>query len=285
MKTRFVFWDVQHGNATYISTPSGKHLSIDLGTGKLGNGNTNFSPLQYLKNQWGVSRLDGVIVTHPHKDHLDDIFNFDGLKPGMLHRPSHLTDEEIRANNREDLAVVNKYLEINRRYNQPIDAGVHPFKPGNNGGIEIQTYIPSSCPTSNLNNHSAVAVISYADSKILIPGDNEFPSWKELLARQDFRNAIKETDILLAPHHGREAGFSKELFEHITPRLVIISDGPSGSTSVTNSYAANAQGWKVHKRSGGSEQRKCVTMRKDGVVVVDFGRNQDGNPFISVNVD
>lgn len=32
MKAKFIFWDVQHGNACYIGTPTGKRLVIDCGT-------------------------------------------------------------------------------------------------------------------------------------------------------------------------------------------------------------------------------------------------------------
>jgi hypothetical protein len=144
MTVRFVFWDVQHGNATYISTPSGKHLVVDLGTGKLATGSVSFSPLRHLRNAWGVSHLDGVIITHPHKDHLDDIREFDGLSPGILSRPNHLTASEIRANNRGDLAVVNEYLRINERYNQPLGPEDNMFSSENNGGAKIQTFVPSS---------------------------------------------------------------------------------------------------------------------------------------------
>ena len=73
---QIVVWDVQHGNATYIKTPGGKHIVQDLGIGSYGEGRSEFSPLLHLKNG-GVNRLDGVIITHPHRDHLDDIFNFD----------------------------------------------------------------------------------------------------------------------------------------------------------------------------------------------------------------
>ncbi|ODS37411.1 MAG: hypothetical protein A7316_09440 [Candidatus Altiarchaeales archaeon WOR_SM1_86-2] len=33
MTLEIVFWDVQHGSATYIKTPNGKHIVQDLGTG------------------------------------------------------------------------------------------------------------------------------------------------------------------------------------------------------------------------------------------------------------
>src|SRR5215213_9952688 len=255
-----------------------------LGTGKLGDGNPQFSPLLHLRDSWGVSQIDGVIITHPHRDHLDDVFNFDSLHPRTLERPDHLSESDIRADNTND-RFIDKYLEIDRRYSKPVPPALNPFEPANNGGVEIRTFEPTQCPASNLNNRSVVTVVTYESCKMLIPGDNESPSWDELLGRKDFRDAIRGTDVLLAPHHGRKAGFSEALFAHITPYLTIISDGPSGNSSATGLYAAKTKGWKVHKRSGGSEVRKCVTTRKDGVVVVDFGCNQSGTPFITVKVD
>ena len=283
--TKVVFWDVQHGNAAYVETPGRKRFVVDLGTGKHGEGNPAFSPLRHLKYRWNVARLDAVIVTHPHSDHIDDISNFDLLNPGTLYRPGHLTERDIRGDNPSGSnPTIDAYLSVNNRYTSPIEKASDPFAPQNNGGTRVQTFVPSQLPTSNLNNHSIVTVVSHAGSKIVIPGDNEAASWRELLGWRDFREAIRGTDILLAPHHGRQSGFSKELFRHIEPRLTVISDGPLSGTSATATYAAKTSGWVVHKRGGGTEKRKVVTTRRDGVVVVDIGRNQDGR-FIQVTVD
>lgn len=280
---RFVFWDVQHGHATYLATPGGRHIAIDLGTGTYASSRAEFSPLLNLKQNWGVTELDGVLITHPHRDHLDDIVNFEELSPQVLWRSKHLSEADIRAGNRkDDSGIIDKYLEINDRYSATVPDGADPFLASNNGGVDFQVFTPRSCNTSNLNNHSMVAVITYAHSTMLIPGDNEPPSWKELLEREDFRLAIRNTDILLAPHHGRESGFSSELFEHINPRLCIISDGRFSDTSATDRYSKNSQGWTVHKRSGDKEERKCVTTRNDGVIVVKFGMNSSNEPFIEV---
>jgi len=192
---------------------------------------------------------------------------------------------EIQASNEKPDKIIDKYLEISKRYNSPVTPSNNPFLEGSNGGVQIQTFAPTSCSTSNLNNHSIVTVISYAQSKMIIPGDNEPPSWEELLKRTDFLAAIKGTDILLAPHHGRSSGFSSALFEYISPRLTIISDGPFGDTSATSRYAQQTQGWTVQKRNGGQEIRKCVTMRNDGVIVVKFGENPHRKPYIQVTID
>jgi competence protein ComEC len=79
----FVFWDVQHGSAAYIKTPNNRHMVVDLGTGSY-SGNKPFSPLLHLKNKYGVNHLDYVVITHPHRDHIDDIFLFQDLNPQTL---------------------------------------------------------------------------------------------------------------------------------------------------------------------------------------------------------
>ncbi|GAB6179013.1 hypothetical protein JCM14036_03320 [Desulfotomaculum defluvii] len=281
-----VVWDVQHGSAAYIKTPNGKHIVIDLGVGSHNDNNETFSPLLHLKANWDVNQLDEVIITHPHTDHIDDIFNFYELSPKVLLRPKHLNQEDIRkANRSEDSDKVDKYLEINDSYKYPVSDSENPALPENNGDVNIKTFLPTSCGTSNINNHSVVTVIEYLGIKVIIPGDNEPPSWKELLEKNDFVEAIKNARILVAPHHGRESGYCKELFEHFEPNLVIVSDGRFCDTSAVSRYSSLAKGWEVQKRSGNSEQRKCLTTRSDGEILIKIGKNPDDTTFMEVTID
>ncbi|HEY4089738.1 MAG TPA: MBL fold metallo-hydrolase [Bryobacteraceae bacterium] len=280
-----IIWDVEHGSASFIVTPSGRTFAVDLGVGSYHDSDDSFSPLLHLKRN-GVSQLDAVILTHPHRDHIDDIHNFDALAPKLLVTAAHLTEQEIRAENRStDQPIIDKYLEILRRYNAPAPPSAsHPFTAQNNGGVEVKCFVPSVCARTNLNNHSVVTVFSYAGFKLLIPGDNEPPSWDELLKKLDFIEAIKDTDVLVAPHHGRESGFSANLFKTINPRITIISDGRFCDTSATSRYSGNSRGWKIHKRGGGSESRNCLTTRSDGTITVEFGTNSDGR-YLEITVD
>jgi competence protein ComEC len=271
---QLVVWDVQHGSAIYIRTPNGQHFAVDLGTGSYGQQGRSFSPLLHLKNVYKVQQLDGVIITHPHRDHLDDISNFDTLNPRVLTRPSHLTEQDIRAANEESGGdgAIEKYIEINRRYIHPVEPP-DPYAEETNGGVAFSTFCPKESAPSNLNNHCIVTLISYAGSRLLIPGDNERPSWDELLQNSAFVSATKHIDLLIAPHHGRESGFSAELMDNMSPRLTVISDGPFCDSSATGRYGEKTRGWMVHKRSGGTEDRKCVTTRNDKVVVIECGPN------------
>lgn len=280
-----VIWDVQQGSAAHIKTPNGLDIVQDLGTGTYKGGAAGFSPLRYLKDKQNVTYLDGVIITHPHRDHLDDIFNFDYLNPKVLYRSAHLSDYEvISANRSQDRDIIDKYLELNRRYVEPVVND--PFQKENNGGVDFRIFTPTECGRSNINNHSLVTIITYSRVQVVLPGDNEPESWQELLRNNEFREAIVGTDILLAPHHGRDSGFYNDLFSYFTPELVVISDGRFCDNSATDRYGRIAAGWTVHRRNGPDVTRKCVTTRADGDVIIKIGiDSSDGRPFLSVTVD
>jgi len=45
-EVQVVFWDVQHGHATYIKTPNVKHIVIDLRIGSYDGNDEKFPPRQ-----------------------------------------------------------------------------------------------------------------------------------------------------------------------------------------------------------------------------------------------
>ena len=285
---RLTIWDVQHGSAAYLKTPNGKHIVFDLGTGDHSANKSGFSPLQYLKTKCGVSQLDEVVITHPHTDHIDDIENFDLMSPKVLLRPKHLSRNDVlNANPSKDNSKVEKYLKISESYNIPVNSTNDPFIAENNGGVDIEYFIPKECGTSNINNHSIVTIIKYYGVKILLPGDNEGASWKELLENPEFKNAIKNVNVFVASHHGRESGYYADLFKSFTPNIVIISDGPAGETSVTEKYSVQAKGWVVRKRGQYGDQgkeRKCLTTRNDGTIEIKVWRENE-TTYMDVTVE
>jgi len=227
-----------------------------------------------------------VVITHPHRDHIDDIFNFDLLTPQVLWRPKHLSDAEIRKANRDaDMPLIKQYMEINQRFNLPVAASNDLTVPGSFGGATFQVFSPRFCDTSNINNHSLVVAVSYAGLKMVLPGDNEAPSWKELLNDSAFVAAVKGVDVLLASHHGRNAGYCAELFEAMgEPKLVVVSDGRFGDTSATDRYSKQASGWTVFDAAGSNETRKCLTTRSDGHITIKFDWSSDPEYINSLNV-
>jgi len=279
-------WDVQHGSATYIKTPNGTHIVQDLGMGSHGERDELFSPLLHLKNKYKVLQLDYVLITHPHKDHILDIMNFDKLTPRVLCRPKHLSKDEIMKDVKdEDKKLFEKYFEISNKYSEPVSEESNPELPKNNGGVVFKRFHPTSCSTSNINNHSIVNVINYANSKIVLTGDNEPPSWKELMDINDFQTSVKNADILLAPHHGRDSGYYSEIMSLINPKLTIISDNKEVDTSATDRYSKLSRGYYVYNReTKEAEKRYCITTRSDGVINITSWYDKDNKPLLLVQI-
>lgn len=268
-----VIWDVQHGNAIYLKTPNGKHIVIDLGVGSYGHHGQGFSPLLHLRDNYGVKQIDFVIITHPHKDHIEDMLNFKILNPKVFRRPQNITREDVLpAVLEKDRPIFEEYFRIHESYNSPIDENdpINPSKPENLGGLSIQTFKISNLPKSNLNNLSILTVVTLEGIKIVLPGDNEIQSLDELMKQDDFKSAVKDADVLLAPHHARESAFHPEFVKHVNPRIVAVSDGSYADTSAIDRYRAYARGWGVHS-NGVRTNRYTLSTYNEGVIVVHFG--------------
>ena len=186
-------WDVQLGLAVHVKAPNGKYIIIDLGTGTVESGNS--SPLRKL--MW--NNIVYMIISHPHLDHISDILNFDINPPKILHRPKSLTNEEIMEGVRYcDRAKFEKYCEINDRYNSPVgvDDENYTGNPNNYDGLEIQTFSTSACDHSNFNNFSIITVFTLSDVKVVVCGDNEKDSLDILMQQRDFKDAVRNADVL-----------------------------------------------------------------------------------------
>jgi competence protein ComEC len=229
-----------------------------------------------------------VIITHPHKDHIGDIVNFDELTPKILNRPKGINKDKILKNiKKEDKPIFDKYFEISDRYSSPTTGTDIVSDPANWGGLKIEHFHPSDT-YDNINNCSIVTCLEYANIKVLIPGDNEPESWKELLTQNGFKESIKGVNVLVAPHHGRESGYSLDFCSKISPYLTIVSDSNYVDTSATDKYSKLSSGWEVHHRDGKKdEKRQCVTTRSDGVINIKIGFNEPpaSQPFLSVTIN
>ena len=105
----------------------------------------------------------------------------------------------------------------------------------------------------------------------------QYTSWAILLASEGYCAITYEVNSPVED--------LKDLFQYIQPRITIVSDGRFCDTSATDRYYSISSGWKVHKRSGGSEKRNCITTRKDGCIVIKKYIGQDTRPYLSVIID
>ncbi len=262
-------WDVQLGLAIHIKAPNGKYIVIDLGTGTYDS--CNSSPL----SKRTFDTIAYMIITHPHLDHIDDILKFDRNRPMILQRPYSLTNEMVMQGVRDcDREKFEKYCEINDKYNLPVSIYDENYigNPNNYGGLEIQTFSTNACDYSNFNNFSIITVFRLSNVKVVVCGDNEVESLDILMKRSDFKSAIENADVLVAPHHGRESAYHEEFVSWVKPRITIISDTNKSDASAVDKYMHMSRGWDINGR-----KRYCLTTRKDGNIQVQFGESEDPN--------
>lgn len=280
-----IVWDVQHGNAIYINCPNGKSIVIDLGTGDYsGNsGGLTFSPIKHLNTVHGVNQIDCLIITHPHKDHIDDIISLEKVSTILFSRPSELSNDMVKEGVRiADKPLFDKYCQMNDKYiADPTGTESDIRIPENYGGLIIKLYSTPNCSSNNFNNHSIIAILKYADVKVIIPGDNENESIDELMKLENFKADVENAFILIAPHHGRESGYHSEFVKLVNPSLTIVSDGSICDTSSNGRYTANSSGWYV-KKHGQLFFRRCLTTNSDGEIVINFGFNDYDTTFKEV---
>jgi len=280
MTLKIFIHDVGHGHSIHAFTPNDQSIVIDLGC------SDDFSPLDWLKKS--TSTIDSLVVTHPHGDHIEEILKLKEFKVKQFWRPKWLSEDDVRkANQNRYSEKLDYYFDIsNNRFTQRIEKDELVGNPDVSAGVTIKTYASSDCGTSNINNHSGVVVFEYCGVKVVIPGDNEIPSWKSLLEQPDFVKAVDGAHIFLASHHGRESAYHSDLFKTIRPKLCVVSDGRVQDTDATSRYSAHASGWPVNdKANGESTERNCLTTRTDGYVEIEIRKNEseNGKPYLSVS--
>jgi beta-lactamase superfamily II metal-dependent hydrolase len=284
MALEIFFHKVGAGHAVHAFLPDGKLVVVDLGC------SADFSPLGWLKKQ-GRTKIDHLVITHPHGDHLDEILllNKLGFAIEQVSCPRWLTEQEVReANQSEYKPHVDRYLEMTTSYNQKILPERKIFQnPANAGGAMVKSFWSNSCDRTQINNHSGVVSFNYASSTVVVPGDNESPSWRTLLEDPEFVATVKAADVFLASHHGRESGYCADVFaDDRKPRLFVVSDGGVRDTDASPLYTQQARGWLVHSRDGtDSREKKVVTTRSNGTVHVKYYTHTDGKPYLVVTVD
>ncbi|SMD36063.1 Metal-dependent hydrolase, beta-lactamase superfamily II [Reichenbachiella faecimaris] len=270
-----ICWDVQHGNALFIKTPGGHSILSDLGKGSYSSRNTRFSPVNHILTRSKPKHIDLLILTHPHKDHIEDILSLNRAKVNRVILPVHLSKKDYL--NARIRSVDKPIFEEYHRYSQRSKT----TSKINFDEVKFSFFYPKEAGRSRLNDHSVVTVISHLNFRLVLMGDNESFSQKELLDNASFRKLTKNCDMLLAPHHGRRSGFVQSMIDHLNPQITIISDGTPRGTSVRNKYATGSRGIDARSRNGIRTIRRALSTNKDGVIKIEVGTYR-GQPHMKI---
>lgn len=158
-------WDVNHGNSASIKLPNDDIMMIDCASNPI----TGFSPILRTKELWD-ERLQYLIITHPHMDHIRDITNIDSYKPRILRNPKIDSDRLRAGKSEEDLEIINKYIDFESQFTEPVEY------PPRDQEIEITNYCLNG-DHEDLNDYSIVTFISYGAFHFATAGDITSQGW------------------------------------------------------------------------------------------------------------
>lgn len=242
----FIFFDVGQGDASLIRTKSGCVL-IDTGTNL--SEDTLAASLEWL----GVRRIDCLILTHAHEDHIggaDRILRDFDVR-AVIARDTGETDaatrrlwDAVRASGAE----------------QVTPAGITTYTVG---GLCLDVAVPFAEPQSAGNDNSLIVRVRFGETTFLYMGDAEAATEQVLLARLADGNFL-DCDGLKLGHHGSDSSSGSAFLRAVSPRYAVASAG--GGNSFGHPHA---------RVLADLEALDCTCLRTDAsgtVVLVSDGR-------------
>ena len=186
--------------------PDNKNILIDSG-----NLSAGYKVEKYLKSI-KISRLDCIIITHMHPDHVGGLFH---ILPQI--KTNYIYYNGYHPKNNHfffELLILAKNINIPLKI---LRAGNQLFF----GEVNIDVLSPIEPFSGNMNEDSIVLKIKFRKISFLLTGDLTINGEKKLI---DAGTNLK-SDILKVGHHGAEDSSSEEFIDKVNPKLAVLSVG------------------------------------------------------------
>lgn len=199
--------DVGQGDSILIKAGD---FNVLIDAGERGNGD---KIVAYLAAQ-GIQRLDYVIATHPHSDHIGSMAEVLEEIPA-----EHVILPEL---SRENTPTTQVYEELLRAVSAS-GAQTIAAKPGETyaGKQAVLTVLSPWRQDDNLNNMSVVVRLDFGSTSFLFTGDAETPVENDLLER----GLDVHADVLKVGHHGSDTSTGTDFLARVQPSFCVISCG------------------------------------------------------------
>lgn len=201
------FFDVGQGDAALVTSPGGATILVDAGPDEAQVA-TELSAL-------GVKRLDVVVASHPHADHIVGLPAVLARFPvGLLVEPGCPDDPPYGRALAEAVAAEG----VPVRHPRAGDVLVV-------GDVQIRFLSPDRCwiaTGSDANNDSLVFRLSLGDDVVLFATEPEEPAQQVMLDSTPDLSA----DVLKVPHHGGATSL-EAFFDAVAPEVAVVSTGPN----------------------------------------------------------
>jgi len=199
----------------FIDVGQGDSILIKKGTESMlidaGNNSDGELVVNYLKEQ-DVSKLNYVVGTHPHEDHIGGLDNvIDSFDIEKVIMPKVISTTKTF----EDVldSINNKGLSITK----PNVGDAYDLN-----GATATILGPNHDEYGDLNNYSIVIKVVNGDNSYLFTGDADTLSEKEMVDENAYH---LKADVLKVGHHGGSTSTSKNFLDAINPDFAVISVG------------------------------------------------------------
>lgn len=203
---RVHFIDVGQGESSLIQCPDGSNILID-------GGPMSAYPhlIRYLREA-GVEKIDLLIATHPHGDHIGGLLKVLETFPvtTVLDSGKDHTTLTYRRYLEKIMSMPDTEFKLGRAGDR------YAF-----GDVNLLIVHPGARLPKNLNDCSIVARITYGRKSFLFTGDAEMRAEEEMLNRVFSLNS----SVLRVGHHGSRTSTSRRFLHLVAPRIAVISCG------------------------------------------------------------
>ena len=254
------FPDVGQGDSAYIKFSSGENILIDGGgtyDDRFDIGRRILAP--YLWNK-GVRRLDLVILSHPHPDHMNGL-KFILKKFDVTEVWTHGRDTDLPGYDEFNRVIAER--SISRKFVSADDPPVQL------GGVELRVLHPARGFHNHErqayaaeNDRSLVVRIAFHDLALLFTGDIGTEAERDLIKRRQYLKC----DLLKVPHHGSKSSSSEGFVSAVRPPAAVVTVGRGNpyhhpSDDVLERYENNGAGIYRTDRDG------AIVLSADGGVL------------------
>jgi competence protein ComEC len=214
---RVTFLDVGQGDSALVEGPGGFAALID-GGGRYDNSfDTGARIVEPVLRARGITRIDLLVLSHPHPDHMNGLFRILRRFPvGALWQNGDSGGNPAQ-------------LDLLRLAGE---RGIAAPAPGRieSRGMIIEALGPwhdgriGAPPGLSANDASLVVAVKYAGRQILFPGDIGGDGEAELLEHRR-EGARLASEVVKVPHHGSRYASSDGFIDALSPRLAVVSAG------------------------------------------------------------
>ncbi len=208
------YLNVGQGDSEFVVLPDGSNVLIDAGPSDAGD-----AIVSWLRGM-GVTRIDHVVATHPHADHIG----------GMVKVLTSFQIGDVWMPQNAD-ANTKTYLNLLQTLSQlgvPVYDACAGETVASGDGFTMQVVSPQAGETfKDLNDYSAELLLTYGERTFLFTGDAS--------AYLTQRAVPGHVDVLKVAHHGSDTGSTAALMSQLTPQVAVIE------CSADNSYGHPTQ--------------------------------------------